>query len=110
MKLKLIILKYNINNIKYFPIYTVSSSKNHLICLGPVYFLAENSASPCGFFFSLALDNIDNILRQTEDTLKAGDHSLYKIERQINPFEYICSCVGICPTKITSGLSIGYKN
>ena len=95
MKLKLINLKYNINNIKYFPIYTVSSSKNHLICLGPVYFLAENSASPCGFFFSLALDNIDNILRQTEDTLKAGDHSLYKIERQINPFEYICSCVGI---------------
>ena len=53
---------------------------------------------------------MDKILRQTEETLKAGDHSLYKIERQINPFEYICSCVGICPIKITSGLSIGYNN
>ena len=89
-------------------IYTVSSSKNHLICFGPVYFLAENSASPWGFFLTLAEDNIDKILKQTEETLNAGDHSLYKIDKQINPFEYICSWVGICPTKITSGLSIGY--
>ena len=68
-------------------IYTVSSSKNHLICFGPVYFLAENSASPCGFFFSLAEDSIDNILKQTDETLRAGDHSLYKIDKHINPFE-----------------------
>ena len=90
-------------------IYTVSSSKNHLICFGPVYFLAENSASPCGFFLTLAEDSIDNILKQTEETRNAGDHSLYKIDKHINPLEYICSWVGICPTKITSGLSIGYK-
>ena len=50
---------------------------------------------------------IDNILKQTDETLKAGDHSLYNIDKHINPFEYICSCVGICPTNITSGLSIG---
>ena len=90
-----------------FIIYTVSSSKNHLICFGPVYFLAENSASPCGFFLTFAEDNIDNILKQTDETLKAGDHSLYNIDKHINPFEYMCSCVGICPTNITSGLSIG---
>ena len=44
-----------------------------------------------------------------EDLYAAIDLVSDKIERQINPFEYICSCVGICPTKITSGLSIGYK-
>ena len=48
------------------------------------------------------------MLKQTEETLKAGDHSLYKIDKHMNPFEYICSCVGIWPTNITSGLSIGY--
>ena len=51
---------------------------------------------------------MDNILKQTDDTLKAGDHSLYKIDKHIKPFEYICSWVGICPTNMTSGLSIGY--
>ena len=71
-------------------------------------FLAENSASPAGFFLLVAELNIERILKQTELTLKAGDHSLYKIDKQINPFEYICSCVGICPINITSGLSIGY--
>ena len=59
------------------------------------------------FFLTFAEDNIDNILKQTDETLKAGDHSLYNIDKHINPFEYMCSCVGICPTNITSGLSIG---
>ena len=86
-KLNTFYLKYK--SLDHF--HTVSSSKNHLICFGPVYFLAENSASPCGFFLTFAEDNIDKILRQTEETLKAGDHSLYKIDKQINPFEYICS-------------------
>ena len=52
-----------------------------------MYFLVENSASPCGFFLTLVEDNIDSILSQTEETRNAGDHSLYKIDKHKNPFE-----------------------
>lgn len=50
----------------------------------------------------VALDNIDRMLKQIDDTVNAALHSdkkkikisfkpSYKIERQINPLEYMCS-------------------
>ena len=55
------------------------------------------------------LESIDNILKVTEDTFRAGDHSVSKIDKQINPFEKTNGLIGILPTNVTAGLSIGYK-
>jgi hypothetical protein len=52
-----------------------------------VNFFALNSASPCGFTFLVAELNMLNILKHTELTLNAGDHSLYNIDKHMNPFE-----------------------
>jgi len=37
----------------------------------------------------------------TEDTVSAADHSSYRIDMQIKPFEYICSWSGDLPVKMT---------
>ena len=49
------------------------------------------------------------MLRVTADTLNAGDHSVSKIDKQIKPFENTYGFIGIFPTKVTAGRSIGYK-
>ena len=49
------------------------------------------------------------MLKVTEDTFNAGDHSSSNIDKQINPFEKTNGLIGICPTNVTAGLSIGYK-
>ena len=48
------------------------------------YFRPED-ASLGGFIFLVALDIIDIMLMQTEDTLSAGLQSEYKIDRHMNP-------------------------
>ncbi len=40
-----------------------------------------------GFIFLAALDIIEIMLMQTEETFKAGDQSEYKIDKQMKPFE-----------------------
>ena len=62
-----------------------------------------------GFFFSFVEESIDNTLIVTEDTFNAGDHSVSNIDKQMNPFEKTYGLIGICPTNVTAGLSIGYK-
>ena len=49
------------------------------------------------------------MLKVTADTFNAGDHSSSNIDKQIKPFEKTNGLMGICPTKVTAGLSIGYK-
>ena len=49
------------------------------------------------------------MLKVTADTFNAGDHSSSKIDKHINPFEKTYGLIGICPTNVTAGLSIGYK-
>ena len=66
-------------------------------------------ASLTGFFFTFVEESIDNILKVTDETFNAGDHSVSKIDKQINPFEKTYGLIGIFPTNVTAGLSIGYK-
>ena len=49
------------------------------------------------------------MLKVTEETFKAGDQSVSNMDKQINPFEKTKGFIGILPTKVTAGLSIGYK-
>ena len=66
-------------------------------------------ASFKGFLFSFVEESIDNILNVTDETFNAGDHSVSSIDKQINPFEKTKGLIGILFTKVTAGLSIGYK-
>ena len=66
----------------------LSSSNIQLTFLGDFPDIQDTAyKSLAGFYFFSALDNIDKILMQTADTFKAGDHSLYRIDRQMKPFE-----------------------
>ena len=66
-------------------------------------------SSLTGFFFSFVEESIDNTLRVTEDVFSTGDHSVSNIDKQINPFEKTYGLIGIFPTNVTVGRSIGYK-
>ena len=48
------------------------------------------------------------MLRQTAGIVKAGVHSFPRIDKQMNPFEYIWGWIGGLPIKMTSGDSKGY--
>ncbi len=49
------------------------------------------------------------MLNVTVDTVNAADHSVSNIDKQINPFEKTYGLIGILLTKVTAGLSNGYK-
>ena len=49
------------------------------------------------------------MLNVTVDTVNAADHSASNIDKQINPFEKTYGLIGILLTKVTAGLSNGYK-
>ena len=66
-------------------------------------------SSLTGFFFSFVEESIDNTLKVTEDVFNIGDQSVSNIDKQINPFEKTYGLIGIFPTNVTSGFSIGYK-
>ena len=40
-------------------------------------------------------ESIDNILKVTEETLRQGDHSVSKIDKQMNPLEKTNGLIGI---------------
>lgn len=75
----------NINNymnfilieFKYITIYTLSSWKYHPTDFGLPLYIVETDESSGGLFFSFADDNIDCILYTTDETLNAGDHSIF---------------------------------
>ncbi len=82
---------------------------NHVASFGLFQPLEQIWASFKGFFFTFVEESIDNTLKVTDEAFNAGDHSVSKIDKQINPFEKTYGLIGICPTNVTAGLSIGYK-
>ena len=73
----------HIDGIQHF-----SSSNNQLTCFGDLPLIQATAYwSFSGFYFFSALDIIEIILIQTEDTLRAGDHSLCRIDKQMKPLE-----------------------
>lgn len=56
-----------------------------------------------GDYFSVAELSIDRMLMHTLLVLRAGVQSLSRVERQMYPHEYTCSCFGGVPINITSG-------
>ena len=96
-------IQYNLNFI-FFDFYG-----NHLTSFGLLNPLEQIWASVGGFIFFFVEESIDKILKVTEETFKAGDQSVSNMDKQINPFEKTKGFIGILPTKVTAGLSIGYK-
>ena len=47
------------------------------------------------------------MLKVTEETFSAGDHSVSNIDKHINPLEKINGLIGIFSINVTAGLSRG---